>query len=97
MSKCFRLIRRNFRGGRGGGRPRSQDSQGQAGEQVGQDGPRGPPRQRYRRRGPPRPRGGNSQSEPGSQPNTKVEKCYSFFYLLVVVAVKALGPLRILL
>ncbi|XP_018566323.1 Y-box factor homolog [Anoplophora glabripennis] len=66
-----RFFRRNFRGGRGGGRPRSQDSQGQAGEQVGQDGPRGPPRQRYRRRGPPRPRGGNSLSEPGSQQNTK--------------------------
>lgn len=67
-----RFFRRNFRGGRGGGRPRSQDSQGQAGEQVGQDGPRGPPRPRYRRRGPPRPRGGNSQSESGNpQPNNK--------------------------
>ncbi|CAH1105118.1 unnamed protein product [Psylliodes chrysocephalus] len=58
-----RFFRRNFRGGRGAARPRSQDSQGQAGEQNGQDGPRGPPRPRYRRRGPPRPRGGNSQSE----------------------------------
>ncbi|XP_045469786.1 Y-box factor homolog isoform X1 [Harmonia axyridis] len=58
---------RNFRGGRRGGRrPRSQDSQGGGQgpvEQLSQDGPRGPPRPRYRRRGPPRPRGGNSQSE----------------------------------
>jgi hypothetical protein len=62
-----RFFRRNFRGGRGGGRrPHSQDSQGQAGEQVGQDGPRGQQRSRYRRRGPPRPRGGNSQSESGN-------------------------------
>ncbi|XP_063914212.1 Y-box factor homolog isoform X2 [Zophobas morio] len=75
-----RFFRRNFRGGRGGGRrPQSQDSQGQAGEQVGQDGPRGQQRPRYRRRGPPRPRGGNSQSESGnnkeSQPvqNTTTE------------------------
>ncbi|CAH1106952.1 unnamed protein product [Psylliodes chrysocephalus] len=58
-----RFFRRNFRGGRGAVRPRSQDSQGQAGDQNGQDGQRGPPRQRYRRRGPPRPRGGHSQSE----------------------------------
>ncbi|XP_044266235.1 Y-box factor homolog isoform X1 [Tribolium madens] len=63
-----RFFRRNFRGGRGGGRrPQSQDSQGQAGEQVGQDGPRGQQRSRYRRRGPPRPRGGNSQSESGNK------------------------------
>ncbi|KAL3281311.1 hypothetical protein HHI36_004522 [Cryptolaemus montrouzieri] len=58
--------RNNFRGGRGGRRPLSQDSQGGGqgtGDQGGQEGPRGPPRPRYRRRGPPRPRGGNSQSE----------------------------------
>ncbi|KAG5894574.1 hypothetical protein JTB14_021556 [Gonioctena quinquepunctata] len=66
-----RFFRRNYRGGRGGGRPRSQDSQGQAGEQNGQEGPRGPQRPRYRRRGAPRPRGGNSQSESGNPPNPK--------------------------
>jgi len=60
-----RYYRRNFRGGRGGPRrPHSQDSQGQAGEQGGQDGPRGQQRPRYRRRGPPRPR--NSQSDSGN-------------------------------
>ncbi|XP_056637270.1 Y-box factor homolog isoform X2 [Diorhabda carinulata] len=68
------LFRRNFRGGQGGPRPRSQDSQGQAGEQNGQEGgPRGPPRPRYRRRGPPRPRTGNSHSDSagGNQQNVK--------------------------
>ncbi|XP_049821885.1 Y-box factor homolog isoform X2 [Aethina tumida] len=71
-----RFFRRNFRGGRGGGpgrRPRSQDSQGQAGDQGGQQegGPRGGglQRPRYRRRGPPRSRTSNSQSESGN--NTK--------------------------
>ncbi|XP_066143312.1 Y-box factor homolog isoform X2 [Euwallacea fornicatus] len=54
-----RFFRRNFRGGRGGGRrPTSQDSQGQ-GDQGGQGGP-GQQRPRYRRRGPPRPRNGDS-------------------------------------
>ncbi|KAG5894576.1 hypothetical protein JTB14_021556 [Gonioctena quinquepunctata] len=69
--RFFRSFSRNYRGGRGGGRPRSQDSQGQAGEQNGQEGPRGPQRPRYRRRGAPRPRGGNSQSESGNPPNPK--------------------------
>ncbi|CAH0557353.1 unnamed protein product [Brassicogethes aeneus] len=69
-----RFFRRNFRGGRGGPqggrRPRSQDSQGQAGDQAGPEGQRGGgQRPRYRRRGPPRPRAGNSQSESGN--NTK--------------------------
>lgn len=68
--RFFRSFSRNFRGGRGGGRPRSQDSQDQAVEQNGQDGQRGP-RPRYRRRGPPRPRGANSQSESGNPPNAK--------------------------
>lgn len=67
FTKCQKIYNRNFRGGRRGGRrPHSQDSRGgDQGpvEQMGQDGPRGPPRPRYRRRGPPRPRGGNSQSE----------------------------------
>ncbi|XP_072402030.1 Y-box factor homolog [Diabrotica undecimpunctata] len=75
------FFRRNYRGGRGGARPRSQDSQGQAGELNGQEGgPRGPRGPRYRRRGPARPRAGNSQSESagGNQPNTKVpEKAVS--------------------
>ncbi|XP_066255308.1 Y-box factor homolog isoform X2 [Euwallacea similis] len=57
-----RFFRRNFRGGRGGGRrPTSQDSQGQ-GDQGGQGGP-GQQRSRYRRRGPPRPRNGDSPNE----------------------------------
>lgn len=61
-----RFFRRNFRGGRGGGRrPRSQDGQGQ--DQGGEEGTRGAPRQRYRRRGPPRSRGANSQSEPANK------------------------------
>ncbi|XP_044743214.1 Y-box factor homolog [Chrysoperla carnea] len=58
-----RFFRRNFRGGRGRPRPRSQDNQGEG--QEG-DGPRGPPRIRYRRRMPrQRQQGGRtSQSEP---------------------------------
>ncbi|KAF5301481.1 hypothetical protein FQA39_LY19098 [Lamprigera yunnana] len=56
--------RRNFRGGRGGGRrPRSPDGQGQ-GEQSGDEGSRGPQRPRYRRRGAPR-RTWDSVSESG--------------------------------
>jgi len=61
-----RYFRRNFRGGRGGGRrPRSQDENNP--EQSGDEGSRGPPRQqRYRKRsGPSRPRGGDSASESG--------------------------------
>lgn len=55
-----RFFRRNYRGGRGGRRPRSQDGQA---EQSGEEGPRGPPRTRFRRRGAGRSRGENSQSE----------------------------------
>lgn len=72
-----RYYRRNNRGGRGGGgggggrRPHSQNSQGQPGDQDGgqNNGPRGGQQQRprYRRRGPPRPRGGyNQQNESGN-------------------------------
>lgn len=60
-----RFFRRNFRGGRGGRRPRSQDGQGQ--DQGGEEGTRGAPRPRYRRRGPARSRGENSQSEPANK------------------------------
>lgn len=64
-----RFYRRNFRGGRGGGRrPTSQDSQGQ-GDQGGQGGQR----PRYRRRGQPRPRNANSQSEGGPNNAPKVD------------------------
>ncbi|XP_050309421.1 Y-box factor homolog isoform X1 [Anthonomus grandis grandis] len=69
-----RYFRRNFRGGRGGPggrRPTSQDSQGQGDQQQPQQegGGRqggGGMRPRYRRRGPPRPRNANSQSEGGN-------------------------------
>lgn len=54
-----RFYRRNFRGGRGGRRPTSQDSQGQGDQQQGQGGQR----PRYRRRGQPKARNSNSQSE----------------------------------
>jgi len=57
-----RFFRRNFRGGRGGRRPRSPDGQGQ--EQSGDEGSRGPQRPRYRRR-PARPRTGDSESGNG--------------------------------
>lgn len=76
------VVSRNFRGGRGGGRPRSLDSQGQAGEQ-GQDAPRGPPRPRYRRRGPLRPRGRNSQSQSESSGNQQNQAKVSIFTLKV--------------
>ena len=67
-----RFFRRNYRGGRGGARrPRSQDGQGQADQSGGEERPRGPSRPRYRRRGPIRSRGGNSQSEPA---NVKAEE-----------------------
>ncbi|XP_076271018.1 Y-box binding protein ypsilon schachtel isoform X4 [Rhynchophorus ferrugineus] len=57
-----RFFRRNFRGGRGGRRPTSQNSQGQGDQQ----GPGGGGRMRYRRRAPPRPRNAISQSESGN-------------------------------
>jgi len=60
-----RFFRRQFRGGRGGGRrPRSQDPQNDQSGEEGGTRDRGPPsRPRYRRRGTGRSRGENSQSE----------------------------------
>lgn len=77
-----RFLRRNFRGGRGGGGrgPRSQDGQGPA-DQGGEETTRGQPRLRYRRRGGMRNRGDNSQSEPA---NAKVISIYNYNYYYYV-------------
>ncbi|XP_030749554.1 Y-box factor homolog isoform X1 [Sitophilus oryzae] len=66
-----RFFRRNFHGGRGGGgrRPTSQNSQGQGDQQQGQGGQQR--QQRYRRRGAPRQRNANSQSDSNGAPKAQ--------------------------
>ncbi|XP_017779418.1 PREDICTED: Y-box factor homolog isoform X2 [Nicrophorus vespilloides] len=67
-----RFFRRNFRGGRGGGRrPRSQE--GGPAEQSGEEGPRGQPRPRFRRRGAGRSRTDNSQSDSANKESQPVQ------------------------